>query len=341
MAGDKSQTTVAVNAVYPSENFRLLCVKQRLNLALCIFRRHQHKLGDILLNIFRNVSREGENKGNMSAGGITQKREYSIKEISDLFGNTRGAIRFFQERGIIAPRVDGKGIRHYSVDDIFQLIYMKRYASMSFTLKEISDHFRRESETDVSDISDLIRSRIEDLEREQEMIRARLAMMERFSGAMEAAKTNTESVEKCPAFLMLDKNEVGRIAHEEPEIFAQLMELLPQVVVLGTLDCHSSQPDFTQELGIPLKTADEAGLPRSSGMHILPETMALTKVIRVRGTHPHLESDVQHAFIQMEQSLEKQKRTPILKASSLLLFVHTEEGEIREYRKLFLPFGTM
>ena len=55
---------------------------------------------------------------------------FTIKEVSDLFDNTRGAIRFYEEKGLIHPQRDEHDFRWYSIDDIFQLFYLKRYASM-------------------------------------------------------------------------------------------------------------------------------------------------------------------------------------------------------------------
>lgn len=49
---------------------------------------------------------------------------FTIKEVSDLFDNTRGAIRFYEEKGLIHPQRDEHDFRWYSIDDIFQLFYL-------------------------------------------------------------------------------------------------------------------------------------------------------------------------------------------------------------------------
>ena len=77
---------------------------------------------------------------------------FTIKEVSDLFDNTRGAIRFYEEKGLIHPRRDEHDFRWYSIDDIFQLFYLKRYASMSFSLDETLTTFVKEAELTLPEI---------------------------------------------------------------------------------------------------------------------------------------------------------------------------------------------
>ena len=108
---------------------------------------------------------------------------FTIKEVSDLFDNTRGAIRFYEEKGLIHPRRDEHDFRWYSIDDIFQLFYLKRYASMSFSLDETLTTFVKEAELTLPEIQTRINKREQELNAQIErLMRQREDLIEGPSG---------------------------------------------------------------------------------------------------------------------------------------------------------------
>jgi len=73
------------------------------------------------------------------AGAIVRgaaERSYGIAEMAREFGVTARALRFYEDKGLIAPRREGQ-VRLYSARDRARLALVLRGRRVGFTLKEI------------------------------------------------------------------------------------------------------------------------------------------------------------------------------------------------------------
>ncbi|MDL2217188.1 MerR family transcriptional regulator [Christensenellaceae bacterium OttesenSCG-928-M15] len=82
--------------------------------------------------------------------------EYSIREIARLFGNTVGAIRFYEGEGLINPARDASGNRVYTDKNIFELFYLRKYCTFGLKIKEVAEYFHYQSENQVDGVCELL-----------------------------------------------------------------------------------------------------------------------------------------------------------------------------------------
>ena len=128
---------------------------------------------------------------------------FTIKEVSDLFDNTRGAIRFYEEKGLIHPRRDEHDFRWYSIDDIFQLFYLKRYASMSFSLDETLTTFVKEAELTLPEIQTRINKREQELNAQIERLMRQREELRKYRRVLQECESPCTRIEVCPDYYVL------------------------------------------------------------------------------------------------------------------------------------------
>ncbi|SDY95968.1 MerR family transcriptional regulator [Tindallia californiensis] len=66
---------------------------------------------------------------------------FSIGQVSRIFGFTRQAVRFYEEKGLISPTKDKNGWRYYDEDDIARLISARKYLAMGYKITEVVEQF--------------------------------------------------------------------------------------------------------------------------------------------------------------------------------------------------------
>lgn len=128
---------------------------------------------------------------------------FTIKEVSDLFDNTRGAIRFYEEKGLIHPQRDEHDFRWYSIDDIFQLFYLKRYASMSFSLDETLTTFVKEAELTLPEIQTRINKREQELNAQIERLMQQREELRKYRRVLQECESPCTRIEVCPDYYVL------------------------------------------------------------------------------------------------------------------------------------------
>ena len=128
---------------------------------------------------------------------------FTIKEVSDLFDNTRGAIRFYEEKGLIHPRRDEHDFRWYSVDDIFQLFYLRRYASMSFSLDETLHTFVKKAQLTLPEIQAQITKREQELDVQIERLMRQREELRKYQRVLRECQFPRTVIEECPDYYVL------------------------------------------------------------------------------------------------------------------------------------------
>lgn len=69
---------------------------------------------------------------------MTSERTYSISQLAHEFGITARAIRFYEDKGLIAPQRDGQR-RIFSARDRVRLMLILRGKRLGFSLREIQE----------------------------------------------------------------------------------------------------------------------------------------------------------------------------------------------------------
>ena len=88
-------------------------------------------------------AKDGPNRSEAAAPARRPKpeRELSIREMAETHGVTLRTLRYYELRGLLAPRRDGR-VRFYSAEDSARLKNILSGKEFGFTLAEISDSIR-------------------------------------------------------------------------------------------------------------------------------------------------------------------------------------------------------
>lgn len=84
--------------------------------------------------------------------------EFTIRAMADKYGLTYRALRFWEQKGLIVPRRDGRA-RFYSAEQDQQIAMIVRWSRAGFSLVEVKDMLLK-AKQDPSDLDEYIRHRL-------------------------------------------------------------------------------------------------------------------------------------------------------------------------------------
>lgn len=270
---------------------------------------------------------------------------FSIKQVADLFGVTRGAIRFYQDKGLVNPYTDKNGFRWYSLDDIFQLIYLHRYSSMSLELGDVARFLRRESSTEVDQLLDILDHRSDQLQREIKEKQGQLEALAIYRSTLADIGAETIHIEDAPQYWEIERTQLSQLMQTDPVLLSKLVGLGPRVIVGGMfnladlMDSNDIAKDAMRSvLCLPADAAIEAGLQQPTGFTVLPACRVAERIVRCSADNK--EQDLLKGALHLVDDLLKQGYSPLKppgKVFAYLLLVHQEDSCTVEYGKLFIP----
>lgn len=96
------------------------------------------------------------------------KRNYTISEISRLFGIGIDSLRYYERLGVVSPQRGSNGYRLYDLDDMYKLSLIKDLRRLDLPMKQIKDYLDRQT----------VASTRELLDRERCMLEERIAQLQ-------------------------------------------------------------------------------------------------------------------------------------------------------------------
>lgn len=103
------------------------------------------------------------------------KRNYTISEISRLFGIGIDSLRYYERLGIISPQRGANGYRLYELDDMYKLSLIKDLRRLDMPMKQIKTYLDHQSLATtralLSDEARLLQERIHELEDDLRAVR--------------------------------------------------------------------------------------------------------------------------------------------------------------------------
>ena len=261
---------------------------------------------------------------------------FTIKEVSDLFGNTRGAIRFYEEKGLIHPQRDEHDFRWYSIDDIFQLFYLKRYASMSFSLDETLTTFVKEAELTLPEIQTRINKREQELNAQIERLMQQREELRKYRRVLQECESPCTRIEVCPDYYVLTADAFADMTAADLPALKALIAAMPLTSVHADLIEGPSGWRSVTSLGIIEANARAAGIPLHPKMRKLPGSLAAVRCVRCEWDAMPGQL-IEKALAFRDEVIASGKTVHSFVSTSLIL-VHTQEGKTIEYHKCYVPF---
>ena len=272
---------------------------------------------------------------------VMEHRVFTIKQIADLFGNTKGAIRFYQEKGLVAPEIAPNGYRYYSIDDFFQLLYLKRFASMSLSLDEVALDFRRESRSGVGDLEAILAGKSCTLRDRIEELRRQLDALEAYRQQLRDAQSDdgAASIVFARECWALPGESVPVLAADDPATLEKLVSLIPITVVGGRLGLDVGSGNAVSGLKIPASVAIDNGLVFGEPFYTLPAGLMVTKVARARSSH--LGEDLRAESTNLAAFAARRGYATAGDVFTEPILVHVEDDELVEYHVLSIYLQNM
>ena len=260
---------------------------------------------------------------------------FTIKEVSDLFDNTRGAIRFYEEKGLIHPRRDEHGFRWYSIDDIFQLFYLKRYASMSFSLDETLHTFIKEAHLTLPEIQEQICKREAELDDQIERLMQQRKSLQNYRRLLLECQNPLLRYEACPDYVSLCAEAFNSMSEADLRLLKTWIAAMPMTSVHGDLIEDETGLHFVSSLGIPEVYAERMGLGSHPRMRRLPRSLAAVRCVRCEWER--MPDQLIEQALALRKEVEETGKTVHSFVSTSLILVHTVEGKTIEYHKCYVP----
>lgn len=261
---------------------------------------------------------------------------FTIKEVSDLFDNTRGAIRFYEEKGLIHPRRDEHDFRWYSVDDIFQLFYLRRYASMSFSLDETLHTFVKEAQLTLPEIQAQITKREQELNVQIERLIRQREELRKYQRVLRECQFPRTVIEECPDYYVLSADAFAKMTAADLPALKALIAAMPLTSVHADLIEGPSGWHSVTSLGIIEANARAAGIPLHPKMRKLQASKAAVRCVCCEWDAMPGQL-IEKALAFRDEVIASGKTVHSFVSTSLIL-VHTQEGKTIEYHKCYVPF---
>ena len=90
------------------------------------------------------------------------KRNYTISEISRLFGIGIDSLRYYERLGVVSPQRGSNGYRLYDLDDMYKLSLIKDLRRLDLPMKQIKDYLDRQTVASTRELLDRERCMLEE-----------------------------------------------------------------------------------------------------------------------------------------------------------------------------------
>lgn len=263
-----------------------------------------------------------------------ENMKFTISEIAGFFSNTKGAIRFYEEHGLIHPKRDQAGNRVYDYRDFLQLFYLKRYQKAGFTMSETADYFTSENEHEISDIEALVAIKQRDIQTQIEFMIKCSQWLKQFHHSLEKIQQKDFSIEEriMDDFYYLDEEYISEMNQQEKDVLSQWIACIPFVTL--HVDLIPEDGHFKKSLGIGVfsENARLCNLPIPQKAKIMKGAKVLTRIVEKTG------KDFEVDFYDDVMQIYEEYALPIyLYPSCSLIYSHKVNDVEKKYYRIFVP----
>ncbi|QQO09917.1 MerR family transcriptional regulator [Breznakiella homolactica] len=147
--------------------------------------------------------------------------QYSIHEIAKIFGNTPGAIRFYEEVGLVNPGRDGAGSRVYTKENIMELFYLRKYCSFGLKLREVVEYFNDQNTKDLDAVSALLSEKQKEAEQQARYYEKSAQWIRQYNEKITSLESYVDifhPVSVPDYYLLMDEDFVGKSPRQQSAV---------------------------------------------------------------------------------------------------------------------------
>lgn len=261
--------------------------------------------------------------------------KYYIGEMADLFNNTTGAIRFYEENNLVNPERDESGNRVYSTFDFLKLFYLKRYQKVGFTIRETQQFFSSSNTNPLSKITSIVDHKKEEIKEEIEKLHYVLEWLTNYETDLAKAINQDESIShsKMEELLVFDVDQMDLSNKKTKKTFKQIISLIPlSNVYIKT----GEQQHKTFCISLPKRIADQFKIEVSQSYELIKSSHVANMIISKDGEN--FKIDVTDELLVMKRELLKES-VEIVDSSFTLLYSHVEHDKEVKYYNLSVYYN--
>lgn len=109
------------------------------------------------------------------------KENYTISEISKLYGIGADSLRYYERLGVLNPRRGQNGYRLYSLNDFYKLNIIRDLRKLDFSMKQIKEYLEHQCVDNtlalLSEEQNLIQQQLKKLQARKQIIQGRIAAL--------------------------------------------------------------------------------------------------------------------------------------------------------------------
>jgi DNA-binding transcriptional MerR regulator len=266
---------------------------------------------------------------------------YTIREVARIFGNTVGGIRFFEDAGLVNPGRDAGDNRTYTLENILELFYLRKYCTFGLKIREVAECFTAQTIKDIEDISGLLEIKQREAEERALYHRRSAEWIKEYNRKFKNLKTYLErfTPEQGEDYLLLmDDTLVGK-SRQQQEVVKQWIAASP----LSRISCITQMENgkvVSNQLVFSVKKslAEELKIPMPSYTRLLKGAPCLYRVIKRKSSR--YDPIPPATFESLAGEIEAQGHRCAGLVVNNVLFLHKIRGVQYKYSELWFPVDT-
>ncbi|GHV63345.1 hypothetical protein AGMMS49587_13090 [Spirochaetia bacterium] len=267
--------------------------------------------------------------------------QYTIKEISRIFGNTVGGIRFYEEAGLVNPDRNQSDNRVYTTENIQELFYLRKYCTFGLKIREVAEYFTDQNTKDIQEINRLLKIKAAESEQKALFYQQAAQWTTNYNEKLSRLDEYLDHFipEGTPDFLLLmDESLVSNAKpHQDAArrwIAAAPMSRISMITHFEKGRIKDSRPVFLINKAI----AESLQLPQPPYTRLLKGASCMYTIVKVKSTgFDFIGGEIFAALI---KKLEAAGHVFSGMAISNIVFTHKIRGEQYKYFEMWFPVDT-
>jgi DNA-binding transcriptional MerR regulator len=254
--------------------------------------------------------------------------EYTVKDLARIFGTTVGGIRFFEDAGMVHPQRKANGYRVYTLEDILELYYVRKYCSLGLKINEASEYFGTKNTKAIGDIAGLLADKQREVEWQVQYYKQALRWLIQYREKIDNLDSycNDFRPVKLPAQYLLPLEDIlagGTNRHQD--IVRQWIAAVPisQISIIGRW--ADSKLSARWEFTIDKKSAVKLRLPLDRPTRVFSGGLCLYRILKL----PVIEKEnlpVRESIVSLIRQIETMDYIFSGRIISRPLYAHTLGG---------------